>query len=213
MIRRNGRTVPAALGFVAVLVLGGCSAGPAEPPGPAASEGRTAGQWEAEEGATTAPPRSVTPAPSLAPVGPEEVSIAPRVMQSDAPAQIIAVSATEGEDLDLLTFTFAPGSGSVPGYDIRYVDRLERGVDDVVMLDGEAVLTVTLTNSLLRADSSAGADALTNAAFDLPVVRQVLLAENLGGTVTFGVGLAAQAPFAVSISENSLVLAFPHGGD
>lgn len=211
MIRRNGRTVLAAVGLVAVLALGGCSAGPAEPAGPAAQEGRAAGQWEAEGEATTAPPRTVAPAPSLAPVGPEEVSLAPRVMQSDAPAQIIAVTATEGEDLDLLTFTFAPGS--VPGYDIRYVDRLERGVDDVVMLDGEAVLTVTLTNSRIGADSSAGADALTNAAFDLPVVRQVLLAENLGGTVTFGVGLAGQAPFAVSISESSLVLAFPHGGD
>lgn len=197
-MRRRALPALIVVALAATLGLAGCTGDP--------GEGSSSSGWVVSGSQSPGPAQTVSPAPSLDPVLPDETSVAPRVAESDAPGQIVSASAAEADDGDVLTFTFA--SGSIPGYDIRYVDRLERGADDVVMLAGEAALAVTLTNSTLGSDGTIGADIVTNSTFDLPLIRQVLLATNLGGTVTFGVGLATQVPFTVTISGDTLAVAF-----
>ncbi len=150
----------------------------------------------------------ITPAPSLSPAAPQEDSVAPRTEDSDVEGRLRAVTARSGGDRDTLTFTFE--DGAVPGYDIRFVDRVERDNGDALMLEGSAALTVTLTRSTPSVDGAIADDVVTNEAYDLPVIRQVLLATNVAGTVVFGIGTSWQGPFTVSVDGSDLVVSFQH---
>lgn len=166
-------------------------------------------EWGAVETSDPTPMATVTRAPDLDPVAPEESSVAPRAVDGAADAKLVSMTAETVGDADTLTLTFA--DGAIPGYEVRYVDRLERGVDDVVSLDGTAVQTITLSSTAPGTEGSIAESVITNATFDLPTIRQVLLATNLGGTLVFGVGLSWQAPFTVSTMGDDLVITYPHG--
>ncbi|MFT4220200.1 MAG: hypothetical protein QM611_06750 [Microbacterium sp.] len=159
------------------------------------------------ESSSPAPIPTITPAPTLEPVPPAETSVAPRVEKSDAKGELMSVKVASSGAADTLTFAFA--DRAVPGYDIRYVDKLLRSDDDVVLLDGSAVLTVSFTNSVPGKNGTIPKKVITNETYDLPAIRQVLLATNLGGALVFGVGTAAQTPFTVAVQGNSLTVSFP----
>lgn len=164
--------------------------------------------WEVADPGTPAPAPTVLEAPDLEPVSPADTSVAPRVVDSDSEGQLVEVTATSDGDSDILAFRFE--GGAVPGYDIRYVDRLETGDGDVMLLGGSAVQTVTFTHTTPGDGRQIPEGVVTNEDYDLPVIRQVLLATNVGGTVMFGVGTSGLAEFAVTADAGSLVVTFPH---
>lgn len=192
--RLRARVLWAAVVVSGVVGLAGCTGAP---------DGTASGASD-----VLVPPQSVAPAPSLAPVPDDETSIAPRVSESDSAGRLTSVTAVTEGDADVLTFTFA--DGTVPGYDIRYVDRVERAAGDPVSLRGSAALSATLTNSVPDTTGALGEGVVTNTDYALPVIEQVVLVGNVGGTLTFGVGLTRQAPFTVTTSADSLVVSFAH---
>lgn len=158
-----------------------------------------------------APAQTVTPAPSLSAVPDDEVSVAPRRADGESAGRLESMTVTDVGDADALTFVFA--DGVAPGYDIRYVDAVERGAGDVLPLKGSAAFAVTFSDTTPAADAGLGDDIVTNTDFGLPAIEQVILAENLGGTMTFGVGMSAQVPFTVSESAGVLTVTFTHPPD
>jgi hypothetical protein len=158
-----------------------------------------------------APAQTVTPAPSLSAVPDDEVSVAPRRADGESAGRLESMTVTDVGDADALTFVFA--DGVAPGYDIRYVDAVERGAGDVLPLKGSAAFAVTFSDTTPAADAGLGDDIMTNTDFGLTVIEQVMLAENLGGTMTFGVGTKTQVPFTVSESAGRLTVTFLHPAD
>jgi hypothetical protein len=119
------------------------------------------------------------------------------------------VTVTEGPDSDTVTFAFA--GGTVPGYEVRYVDAVRRGEDDVVPLDGDAALEIAFVDTAPGAGGATADGVVTNQSYPLDAVRQVVLVENLAGTVRFGIGLAARTPFRVVVTPDALTLELARG--
>jgi len=172
----------------------------------------TAKGGDAEDGGGSGPTSTVlptvTPAPTLSAVPPDETSVAPRVVKNKNDGHLLAVTATTSGKDDVVTFRFS--KGAIPGHTVRYVDALRRDDDDVIMLDGSAALTVTFTNSIPGKTGVIPRKVATNDSFDLPMIRQILLAKNLGGTLVFGIGVSTQAPFTVTTQGDSLMVTIPH---
>lgn len=185
-----------------------CTAG-SPSPDPSSSSAISAGPVvPTPDDTTILPPATVTPAPTADPVAPDVLSTAPRVVENDAAGQLATVTAVSTASADLVTFAFS--GGTVPGYDVRYVDRVLRGADDVLDLAGSAPMTVTFTNSTPGEAGVIAPGVVTNQTFDLPEVKQIVLSTNLGGTLVFAIGASTQVPFTVTTEDSSLVISFEH---
>lgn len=185
-------------GLVLALALTACTGEDADP-GPT-SAGPTSTSTSAAPGPDDASAEPDGPSPTAAPsttapVPPDTVGTAPRRQPDGTPGDLTAVDVATDSTADTVTFTF-DGTG-LPPYEIGYQDVVMRGEDDPLLLDGTAAMTVTFTDASPGARGVTGKDVITNETFDQPVVRQVVLARNLGGTVVFGLGLAEQVPFSV----------------
>ena len=229
---RLARRVPAVArlggGLLATgLALAGCTAPDAAlPPGPATAS-TTASTTTSTSTRTAARPTAdgTAPAPAPAPtatgspaspgattdagVAPDALSTAPRSGAAGAAGELAAVTVAEGPDADTVTFTFA--GGVVPGYAVRYVDAVRRGEDDVVPLEGDAALEITFVVAAPGAGGATADGVVTNQSYAFESVRQVVLVENLAGTVRFGIGLAAQTPFRVVATPGTLTVELARG--
>ena len=209
--RARLRPLAAAVAATACLVLlpatlTACTGGPAPAPSGTVATGSPGGDGAPPE--TPAPVPTVTPAPTLDPVAPETLSTAPRSVTSEVAGRLTSVTARSAATSDQVRFEFA--DGLVPGYDVRYVDVMERAEDEAVLLAGSAALSVTFTSSAPGPAGTTAPDVVTNETFGLPAVRQIVLVTNLGGTLTFGVGASTQVPFTVTVDGATLVVDLQH---
>jgi hypothetical protein len=123
---------------------------------------------------------------------PTDFSGDPVVVDSAEPGQLVAVTAESADGVDRLTFQF---SGAAPGYRVEQVPRVTTGPEgEVVGVDGSTYLNVAFTSTTPGAGGPISEDVPTNEALELPVLRQIVLVHNVGGSLWFGVGLAAESP-------------------
>lgn len=171
------------------------TSGPADVTSPADGDTPAATDDETEPGAEPDDDPDDDPATTEQPAPPDAVTTAPRVEESGTPGDLTAVEVGADGDVDTVAFQFE-GDG-LPPYEIEYRDVLMRGDDDPVLLAGDGVLVVTFSDATPGAGGVTGEDVVTNEEFDQDVVRQVVLAKNLGGTVVYGLGVAEEVPFSV----------------
>lgn len=186
----------------AMLALTSCTTAPEVGPAPTSSVTTPETPTPSE---VLQPP--VTPAPTSDPADPGAISTAPRVATSDVSTRLVSVTATTQDDTDAVTFVF--DGDALPAYDIRYVDRLLLG-DEPIEIAGTGVLSVTFTDVTPDEDGVMSEAVPTNEGLDLPVVRQLLLVTNLGGTVQMGIGASAQVPFSLRLDGGTLTVLFQH---
>jgi hypothetical protein len=137
-----------------------------------------------EDGATDAPPFPANTDPDTA-----EASADASVTVSD-----IRVGRHDGFD----RVVFEVGGTGTPGWDVRYVDEaLSQGSGDVVAVDGNAVLQVTLTGA--GYPYATGVDEFAGGPIsgDTDVVTEVVWDATFEGTSVAFVGTTAQTPFRV----------------
>lgn len=129
-----------------------------------------------------------------------EFGKAPIRHESDAKARLVGLDAEEGDsgsdgDIEQVTFTFAD-TKVLPKYDVGYVDAVRAFPDDdPIAVSGNAFLEVgfKLTNPNTDGRMAVEPDKQP----DLPLVKEMLLVENLGGSLRFAVGLDSDAEFRV----------------
>lgn len=119
----------------------------------------------------------------------------PRAGDTEAPARLVGVVVAERDGWEELTFTFAEAA-KVPTYDVSYVDAVRPHEEaDPVPLSGNAFLQVNFSAT----------DPNTDGQMTIPSdlrpeqaqVKELVLAENLGGELRFGIGLAGRDGFHV----------------
>jgi len=99
-------------------------------------------------------------------------------------------------------------SGEVtPGVETRYVDvvRIE---DDPVMTEGSAALELVLEAADPNGQQGLSPDVTTELFPNYPVVKDVLYARYLAGTVVFAIGVSDQVPYRVLTDEAKVVIEF-----
>lgn len=141
----------------------------------------------------------------------DEFAVDARSMPSTNAGRLTSVEVAEGDGVDTVTFDFGAGN-ELPGFEVTYVDRLVLGEDEVIDAEGDATMTITFTESEPGADGMTGDDVPTNEAYGAKSVRQLILLENLGGTLTFGLGLTDEVEFRVTTDADAgaLVLELKH---
>lgn len=120
--------------------------------------------------------------------------------ESDAKARLVGLTADESGDIEQVTFTFAD-TKVLPKYTVNYVDVVRaHPEDDPIAVEGNAFLEVgfKLTNPNTDGRMAVAPDLRP----DLPLVKEMLLVENLGGSLRFAVGLDDQAEFRVRPLES-----------
>ncbi|MEQ7123823.1 hypothetical protein ABN034_04810 [Actinopolymorpha sp. B11F2] len=113
--------------------------------------------------------------------------------KSDASARLVGLEADTAEGVETVTFTFAD-TKVLPKFRVGYIDALRAHPEDEPLpLSGNALLEVefSLTNPNTKNRLAVRPDLTP----EQPQVKEVLLARNLGGSLTFGVGLDRRAPF------------------
>ena len=141
------------------------------------------------------------PAPDRSPEM-DAYATAPRAAESEIPGRLTGIFVSAAEDADRVVFDFGKGN-SLPSYEVEYVDRLVLGEDEVIPLEGGAALRVTFSRSSPGQDGMTAEDVPTNQSYDGASVRQVLLAENLAGTLVFGIGVTEELEFRVGTAPDS----------
>ncbi|GAB3428842.1 hypothetical protein GCM10027569_72990 [Flindersiella endophytica] len=126
-----------------------------------------------------------------------EFGKAPIRHESDAKARLVGLDADEEDDGDIeqVTFTFAD-TKVLPKFDVGYVDVVRaHPEDDPIAVSGNAFLEVgfKLTNPNTDGRMAVEPDLQP----DLPLVKEMLLVQNLGGSLRFAVGLDSDAEFRV----------------
>jgi hypothetical protein len=121
--------------------------------------------------------------------------------ESDAKARLVGLTADEESgDIEQVTFTFAD-TKVLPKYTVHYVDVVRaHPEDDPIAVGGNAFLEVgfKLTNPNTDGRMAVEPDLRP----DLPLVKEMLLVENLGGSLRFAVGLDDKAEFRVRPLES-----------
>lgn len=153
----------------------------------------------AEEEIAMPPAKGEFPAPPTGkPAGrPSKTSFkdSPRANDTDAPARLVGVTVDERDGWEEVTFTFADTT-TVPTYEVSYVDWVRPHEEaDPIPMSG---------NAFMQVDFSA-TDPNTDGQMTVPSdlrpeqaqVKELVLAENLGGELRFGIGLAGQDGFHV----------------
>lgn len=117
----------------------------------------------------------------------------PQGNRSDAAARLVGLEAGRGGGVERLVFTFAD-TDVLPEYHVRYVDAVRaHAEDDPIPVQGTAFLEVgfSLTNPNTWGRLAVPADL----APQQPLIKETVLARNVGRELRFGVGLARQAEF------------------
>jgi hypothetical protein len=137
---------------------------------------------------------------SVASKGDGEFAESPVGNESDASARLVGLKADTGDDVETVTFTFAD-TDVLPEFQVSYIDALRAHPEDEPLpLSGNAVLEVefSLTNPNTKNRLAVRPDLTPGH----PQIKEVLLARNLGGSLTFGVGLERRAPFRATQLSN-----------
>jgi hypothetical protein len=145
-----------------------------------------AGVWDARSERGTTSRRAAAPFGT----GPVARERTPRT----AP-QLVSVRVDERDGYDRVVFTF---DGSMPGYRVRYLPRVEGPGGQPLMLPGTAFLEVAFEPARARGPdgrTTFPAGAITPSS---PVLRQVRFAGDFEGQVRFGLGLAGRGGVRVS---------------
>ena len=113
--------------------------------------------------------------------------------------ELVSVRAVEDKGYDRVLFTFR---GAVPGYRVGYVPQVADQGGRPLPLRGRTFLAVTFEPA--RAHDPGGAATVSTATLTpaSPVLRQVRLAGDFEGRVSFGLGLAGRDGFRVSELRN-----------
>lgn len=117
----------------------------------------------------------------------------PQGNRSDAAARLVDLRVGRGDGVERLVFTFAD-TDVLPKYRVRYVDAVRaHAEDDPIPVRGTAYLEVSfsLTNPNTKGRLAVPADLEP----EQPLIKQTVLARNVGRELGFGVGLAKRAEF------------------
>lgn len=201
------RTRTAAVGVaLGTLVLAACSGGSGEDGGamtsvPLTTEATAPPSSLPASSPTSAPgagaTTSTTSSPSLgAPVGTQAYT-AKRAQKVPPAARVTGVRTGAQDGYDRVVFDF---EGALPGSEsVQYVSGLTQdGSGAPVPLNGQAFLKVVF--SVTEAHGAGGASSIpqgTRVDPGLPTVKEVALAADFEGYVTFGIGLSGKAGFRV----------------
>jgi hypothetical protein len=109
--------------------------------------------------------------------------------------ELVSVRATERDGYDRVVFSFR---GSMPGYRVRYVDRVTGQGGDPVPLRGGAFLEVSFEPARARDPSGEPTFATGELPAGSPALRQVGFAGDFEGRVRFGIGVVDRDGFRVS---------------
>jgi hypothetical protein len=145
-----------------------------------------AGVWDARSERGTTPRRAAAPFGT----GPVNRERTPRT----AP-QLVSVRVDERDVYDRVVFTF---DGSMPGYRVRYLPRVEGPDGRPLPLPGATFLVVAFEPARARGPdgrTTFPAGAITPSS---SVLRQVRFAGDFEGQVRFGLGLAGRGGVRVS---------------
>jgi hypothetical protein len=99
-------------------------------------------------------------------------------------------------------------SGAVtPGVETRYVDvvRIE---DEPVMTEGSAALELVLEAADPTGTLGMSQDVTVDVTPNYPIIKHVLWARYLAGTVVFAIGVSDQVPYRVLTDESKVVIEF-----
>ena len=145
-----------------------------------------AGVWDARSERGTTPRRAAAPFGT----GPVARERTPRM----AP-QLVSVRVDERDGYDRVVFTF---DGSMPGYRVRYLPRVDGPGGRPLPLPGAAFVEVAFEPARVRGPdgrTTFPAGAITPSS---PVLRQVHFAGDFEGQVRFGLGVAGRGGVRVS---------------
>jgi hypothetical protein len=146
-----------------------------------------AGVWDSRHG------QERRPASRAAPFRTDPVE---RSRQARTAPELVSVRTVEHEGYDRVLFTFR---GAAPGYQVGYVPEVADQAGRPLPLRGRAFLAVSFEPA--RAHDPGGASTVatgTTLTPGSPVLRQVRLAGDFEGRVSFGIGLAGRDGFRVS---------------
>jgi hypothetical protein len=111
-----------------------------------------------------------------------------------APA-LVSVRTARRNGHDRVLFTF---EGSMPGYQVRYVDRVTDQGGRRLPLRGQAFLAVSFEPARARDPGGTTTFQAATRTPDYPSLRQVRFAGDFEGRVSFGIGAADRGGFRVS---------------
>jgi len=145
-----------------------------------------AGVWQARH----APDRS----PAGTPAGFQTAPLQRSRPGRPAP-ELVSVGTVRRDGYDRVLFTFR---GDVPGYQVRYVARVQDEAGRRLALRGRAALAVAFEPARARDPDGATTFEAGTLTIDYPSLRQVRFAGDFEGKVSFGVGVAARGGFRVT---------------
>jgi hypothetical protein len=145
-----------------------------------------AGAWQARHRPDPAPARA--PAPfRTAPVE--------RSRPARPAPELASVRTARRDGYDRVLFTFR---GAMPGYQVRYVPRVTDGAGRRLPLQGQAFLAVAFEPARARDPGGTVTFQAGTLSPGYPTLRQVRLAGDFEGRVSFGVGVADRGGFRVT---------------
>jgi len=101
-------------------------------------------------------------------------------------------------------------TGSVPpGVETRYVDMVTIE-GDPVPTDGSAALELVLEAADPTGEQGLSQDVISELYPRYPIVRDVLYARYLAGTVVFAIGVSDRVPYRVLTDKSKVVIEFQH---
>jgi len=140
------------------------------------------------------------PASELVPA--ERFATGPRAHRSKAEAKLVDVGLGKGKGVETVTFTF-DGGDALPQYQMVYRDAVRlHPHDDPIPVEGEAFLIVSYE---LTDPNQAGRLAFSPRIHAGPEHRQiaeVLLFDNLAGSLRFAIGVHEKAPFRLQTLQD-----------
>jgi hypothetical protein len=145
-----------------------------------------AGAWQARHRPDPAPARTSAPF-RTAPVE--------RSRPARPASELASVRTARRDGYDRVLFTFR---GAMPGYQVRYVPRVTDGAGRQVPLQGQAFLAVAFQPARARDPGGAATFQGGTLSPDHPTLRQVRLAGDFEGRVSFGLGVADRGGFRVT---------------
>jgi len=189
-----------------LVVLCGCS----DDPDSATGNSDSTSAPSAEESATSAdgsgePPGS-EPTESATTVAPTVESTADRSVAP--PAEVVQVvgvevpAAADGPERIVIDT-----AGGTPGYRLRYVDAV-RIDGEPVLVDGNAFLELVLKSADPAGDQGTSDEVAVDLMPDQPLIKHVQMAYYLGDELTYAIGLDRVVPFAVTTTDNQIVITF-----
>ena len=187
-----------------LLVLCGCSDDP-DSAGSTGSSDITSAPSPTSADDSSGPP-GAEPTESATTVAPTVESTADR---SEAPpAEVVQVvrvdvpAAADGPERIVIDT-----AGGTPGYRLRYVDAV-RIDGEPVLVDGNAFLELVLESADPAGDQGLSDAVAVDLMPDQPLIKHVQMAYYLGDELTYAIGLDRVVPFAVTTTDDQIVITF-----